>query len=200
MADVVQTMTESAYDFQYIVWPVIKDEIGGGELRMVETVTDVDFAKELDVIAGVDAWQILDNQSGMRGLASRVQWQFVDGKKQFDAPYNTFTVRIATRYGNDTEYQKRMYALEHRDLNVLYPAIAVQAYLIEKQGALLSVAAIPTHELMSILSENWEDLYTHQAPGGNSFKPVSWQLLNDNGTHIKIIDRSIKQMELEFKE
>jgi hypothetical protein len=58
---VTQLLSQSASDFVNIVWPVVKELplIGGGQLQPVEASSDAEFAKTLDMLAGIDAWQVL---------------------------------------------------------------------------------------------------------------------------------------------
>jgi hypothetical protein len=116
-AEVAAALTRSAAAFHDVVWPAISLDLGGGALVPVESVTSAGFAKQLDVLAGVDAWQVVD-ESGMRPLASRVQagWGRI----------NTFTIRWSLPSGARTEIDKRIDAI--RD-GYLYPAVTVQAYL-----------------------------------------------------------------------
>ena len=73
---ILNGLSNSASDFVNIVWPSISsaEGIGGGQIIPVEAVSSNEFASELDVLAGVDAWQIVENNKGVRGIASRVQW------------------------------------------------------------------------------------------------------------------------------
>jgi hypothetical protein len=95
---VTQLLGQSASDFVNIVWPVVKGLplIGGGQLQPVEASSDAEFAKTLDMLAGIDAWQVLSSPMAMRGLASRVQW---------GQAHNTFTVRI-TNKGTPTYFRQ----------------------------------------------------------------------------------------------
>lgn len=115
--EVAAALTKSAAAFRDVVWPTLAADLGGGDLVPVESVASAAFAKDLDVLAGVDAWQVV-RPSGMRPLASRVQagWGRI----------NTFTIRYSLRSGARTEIDKRIDAI--RD-GYLYPAITVQAYL-----------------------------------------------------------------------
>lgn len=71
-----KNLSDSAADFKNIVWPSICTSplIGGGEIIPVELNTSSSFAIELDLLAGIDAWHVLENKRGMRSVASRVQW------------------------------------------------------------------------------------------------------------------------------
>lgn len=54
-----------------VVWPVVRERIGGGELFTVEGHVGDLMRKHLDTLAGIDGWQVM-NDHGMRGLASRI--------------------------------------------------------------------------------------------------------------------------------
>lgn len=133
-------LSKSASDFVNIVWPAVKGLplIGGGQLQPVEVSSDAEFAKTLDMLAGIDAWQVLTSPVAMRGLASRVQW----GQAR-----NTFTVRIALPSGAETEYHKRIRALDNQEQGYLYPHLTVQAYIDQVGGTLLSAAVVRTADL-----------------------------------------------------
>lgn len=116
-SDVAASLTKSAAAFRDIVWPNISAGLGGGDLVPVESVASAGFVKDLDVLAGVDAWQLV-RPSGIRPLASRVQAGW--------GRMNTFTIRWSLPSGGRTEIDKRIAAI--RD-GYLYPAVTVQAYL-----------------------------------------------------------------------
>lgn len=135
---VERQLKRSTKDLVTVVWPRIKDEIGGGRLEVVESVADKSFADDLDQRAEVDIFQVLPN--GMRGLASRIQW----GK-----PYNTFSVRSWRSTGGETELEKRLRAINHKDKGWVYPHITIQAYLSKGNPVkFLSGAAIQTEFLI----------------------------------------------------
>lgn len=179
-------LRDSAKDFVEIAWPRIKTLplIGGGELQPVEASSDAEFAKTLDMLAGIDAWQVLTSPGAMRGLASRVQWGH---------PYNSFTVRVALPSGADTEYHKRIRALENRELGYLYPHLTVQAYLDKRGGKLLSAAVVRTEALFKkarLLVENRGKLRLeersnlfgfHQHDDGTEFLYMTWPYLLHEG-------------------
>lgn len=141
--DVARDLTDSAFDFLRVVWPAIRDACGGGELIPVEAVSAGEFAKTLDVLAGIDAWQISDDGAAIRGIASRVQW---------DQPWNTFTVRFQRTSGAKTEYEKRCWTLAHTDEGWLYPALMSQGYVRQKRtGNLLSAAVARTMDVFDFI-------------------------------------------------
>jgi len=182
-----EIISKSAKDFQDIVWPRLKDKIGGGKIIPVETVTDNIFAKEIDTLAGIDAWHIYKNGMGMRGIASRVQWRINNGKI---APgfgkygYQTFTIRHKLANGGNTEYQKRMYAINSDVDRFLFPDLTIQAYLENPEGEFLSAAVIQTRELFEIIMTHpqWNDYKI--VAGGNEMLVIKW-------SDIKQVSKSI---------
>jgi hypothetical protein len=183
---VTQLLSQSASDFVNIVWPVVKELplIGGGQLQPVEASSDAEFAKTLDMLAGIDAWQVLTSPAAMRGLASRVQW---------GQAHNSFTVRIALPSGAETEYHKRIRALDQPDQGFLYPHLTVQAYLDQQGGALLSAAVVRTADLFEkarLLVQNRSKLRLdersklfgfRQNLDGTEFLYMSWSYLRYEG-------------------
>ena len=183
---VTHLLSQSASDFVNIVWPAVKDLplIGGGQLQPVEASSDAEFAKTLDMLAGIDAWQVLSSPAAMRGLASRIQW----GQAR-----NSFTVRIALPSGAETEYHKRIRALDQPELGFLYPHLTVQAYLDQAGGALRSAAVVRTADLFEkarLLVRNRPKLRLdersklfgfRQNPDGTEFLYMSWSYLRYEG-------------------
>lgn len=142
----LQSLSQSASDFQNIVWPVVSGFplVGGGTLKPVEAVSTSDFKEDLDLLAGIDAWQVDRGIPMMRGLASRVQWT---GK------FNTFSIRYRLPSGQPTEFAKRLLSIQNKDKGHLYPYFTVQAYLDKPNGNLLSCAVIETEELYRVAAE-----------------------------------------------
>lgn len=172
-------MDKSAYDFKNIVWPIISSKIGGGRIVPVETVTDESFTKELDMYAGIDSWQVDDNKSCIRGIASRVQWYNPSWSSPY--PFNTFTIRYRTKTGRLAEYSKKMLAYKNIETKgYLFPAITIQAYMDKPRGNLWSWGAIYTRVLYSYI-----DKYGYEAEvpvlGGNSMVIVSWSKIKKQG-------------------
>lgn len=118
---VTQLLGQSASDFVNIVWPVVKGLplIGGGQLQPVEASSDAEFAKTLDMLAGIDAWQVLSSPMAMRGLASRVQW---------GQAHNTFTVRAGVGRSFSGRSGMKEAALGSRVLNSSISAGVVQRH------------------------------------------------------------------------
>lgn len=134
--------SDSAYAFKTLVWPIVRDWIGGGKLVQMESVTDSKFANLLDMNAGIDAWQV--HQNGMRGIASRIQVA--------DRPFNTFTIRESRDSGVMTDYDKRRIAIESKGI-FLYPNIMVQAYLESWCGPVISVGMAETIDIIDYIQK-----------------------------------------------
>jgi hypothetical protein len=116
-----------------MVWPVVNHLVGGGEIVPVEAVTDPTFAKErLDMYAGIDCWQVIDEKQRIRGIASRMQ--------RTRRIFPSFTVRKTKESGRATEYAKRLYAIEHSHEGWTRPAVFIQAYCTPDYSALRAVA------------------------------------------------------------
>lgn len=185
---IISQLSGSARDFQNIVWPLVSQTplVGGGLIRPVEAVAEKNFKDELDLLAGIDAWQVQYTPSAMRGIASRVQW---------GGSHDSFSVRTHLPSGNETEFQKRLRAIQNLDSGHLFPHLTIQAYLDASGGNLLAAAAIKTVDLINaaaMLVENREklnyrpDFYGFIAnPDGTEFLYMRWpyliykKLLND---------------------
>ena len=112
-------------------------------MQPVEAVAETNFKDQLDLLAGIDAWQIQSNPSAILGLASRVQC---------GEPRKTFTIRTRSKGGGETQLEKRARAIANQANGHLYPHLTVQAYLHEKKGNLLCAAVITTQDLISLAS------------------------------------------------
>ncbi len=142
----LQMLSQSASDFQRIVWPIASafPLVGGGLLRPVEAVATADFKDDLDLLAGIDAWQVDRGIPMMRGLASRVQW---------GGRYDTFSIRYRLPSGQPTEFAKRLISIQNKDKGHLFPHFTVQAYLARQGGDLLSCAVVETTALYDVARE-----------------------------------------------
>lgn len=150
-------LSRSAKAFEFLVWPVLRQVIGG-KLVHVELIARQDFAKDLDVRAGIDAWHIHDR--GIRGLASRVQ---------AGRAWDTFTVRRSRATGVATEYEKRCYAIQAGE-GWIYPHLTIQAYITAwDMGRLLSVGVARTADLMRFIQAHEDTVTVRSAPDGNTF-------------------------------
>ncbi len=178
---IIQTMSQSASDFMNITWPVASKFplIGGGSIKPVEAVAINDFKDELDLLAGIDAWQINFETPMIRGMASRIQWR---------NRHDTFSIRFKLPSGQPTEFDKRLISIANKQHGHLFPHITVQAYLSEPGGSLLSCAAITTENLFEVAARLVDGrgldanrnpgLYgTQVLPDGTTFIYLSWNYL-----------------------
>ena len=146
--DVAASLSNSAYDFMRVVAPAIERLIGPGQIQPVEGNVSDDMRRHLDVLAGVDCWQIQNAQGRMRAIASRVQWGSVN--------YRTFTIRTGRDNGSKTEWAKRVEAFLQPESGWLLPALTVQAFvsLPRRAGALIEAAVIRTADLYEYAIQN----------------------------------------------
>lgn len=185
-AVLMDNLRDSSADFCEFVWPVIKSYIGDGRIDPVEAVTNESTTRNLDMLAGIDAWQYLT--CGMRGIASRIQWLYPDNSYlERYWPWNTFTVRQRTASGCDTEYQKRLKAIESKR-GLLYPHLTVQAYIYRKRhGPLDAVAVVETAELIDYIRRYNPPLKTGK--DGHQFYIPRWSHMVDVGYEVIMSSR-----------
>ena len=176
-SNITRTLTESAADFQNVVWPKIASLqlVGGGQLRPVEATAETYFKEQLDLLAGIDAWQIQASPSAIRGLASRVQW---------GPARKTFTIRTHSIGGGETELAKRARAIANIGNGHLFPHFTVQAYLDKKGGNLLCAAVIKTTDLIGQacflakhMTDNCLDYGYMTNTDGSQFMYIKWDYL-----------------------
>lgn len=156
------------------VWPIIKPFLDNGELMSMEGRPDIELAKQLDMKAGIDGWQI--HKDGIRGIASRIQ----ESKRLWD----TFTIRLSRDSGAITEFEKRLKAIESPDRGWIYPALTVQAYAATKKGPILSCGITNTKDLIQYIKSGLH--YTRRTSNA-SFAVCIWRKMIKNGYYVKII-------------
>ena len=164
-------INRSAQTFKAVVWPRVQEILGPYQLIPVEDVTDSHMAKTLDVMAGIDAWWVMDAE--VYGVASRVQYEH---------DWRTFTIRSSLPSGAPTELQKRKRALKR---GALVPRYTIQAYVSHDTG-LLSAAIAPTDHLIST-ALRLQPTSTRINRDGSKFVVVRWDQLDHD--KVLIIDR-----------
>ncbi len=130
--------------FETLVWPAIHEICGGGEVRYTEN-SGHETDRHLDILAGVDAYQVLGNV-GIRGIASRIQ----------EVPsWDTFTLRYErhSRAGFETEYKKRLEAVRSNG-ELLCAYLFVQAYVSKDLSELASVAVVRVRDLFEFAEKD----------------------------------------------
>jgi len=191
-ADWQTDLTQSASDFLNQVWPKIKrwKWFKRGELLSVESVTNVGFTRDLDMLAGIDAWHIVRESSVMRGIASRAQ--------RGGGEFRTFTIRTARDSGTETEYAKRLRAIKYRERGWLYPHLTIQAYLSD-DGKFRRAAGIETKALFEIaqfITDNEDVYYSDEfdidfgwrRTSNAKFLWINWAYLKRSGSPIEILE------------
>lgn len=141
----------------------------GGEFYITETTSEsVEFL--LDRHAGFDA--LHKTEDGLlRGVAMRIQF--------CDKAFNTFTVRTKRSTGAQTEFAKRVLAIEKHDTKgALYPWLTMQAYVSKNEKKLLSMAIIKTITLFTFLQSNQANRKINPADK-NEFVFAPWNDLGD---------------------
>lgn len=138
IADVARDMRRSKTAFESLVWPVVRELIGGGELISMEDQSDDRLRTLFDTTSGIDAWQYRSGV-GMYGIASRVQPSGRD--------WSTFTLRVARSNCTRTEAQKLWEAVNAADGRV-YPKWFAQAYTSADSSSLLSVGVCETRAVL----------------------------------------------------
>lgn len=167
----------SSRAFLEFAWPAVEKHCGGGRLEMVESTSAEGFVRDLDVLAGVDAWQLLDDRGYMRGVASRMQ---------AGADYRTFSIRRTRRSGTRTEFAKRLEAIKAAAHGALYPALTVQGYVATRdQGPLLSVAVCRTADLYLYIEANEPRIPVKPTNNATFFCPT-WKSLQAGGVDVRV--------------
>ena len=178
---------KTAKDFRGYVWPKIKDALGGGQLFSVEGSEFDQFKFHLDRVAGVDAWQVNDEASIMRGLACRVQY--------VEKPFPTFTVRKSSS-STLTEYDKRVLAIQRGGL---FPELTIQAYLSDYMREVLGVYVCRTRDLIDTCKNHPGVPVVRNHVDGNEFFSVHWKHLLNQGFPVFITGASVIHLDAEFK-
>jgi len=180
-------MDRSRSAFEAVVWPAVAPFCGGGELVHLEGSkhrTDVD----LDILAGIDGYQRLTGK-GLRGIAARVQ-------PVSSRPWQTTTVRYRRESGADTEFEKRLLAIQNPGAGWMYAHLSVHAYVSSADGRLLSAAMIRTEDLILHLVGCGFETRTRRTSdggcfldvcrdGGSQFVVCPWDHLESSGVRVK---------------
>lgn len=177
--DVSRDMASSSLAFVTHVWPAVAAWCGDGRLEMVEDSTARGLAKEFDTLAGIDAWQLLDDRGYMRGIASRVQ--------AGDRNWRTFTIRSRRHNGSRTEFEKRLESIRDRRAGAIYPALTIQAYVRDfVRGPLLGAAVVRTLDLFEYLDAQIEagTVETNSTTNAD-FYVLRWPTMVDFGVQVR---------------
>ena len=172
MLTVERDMKRSASAFADLIWPAVRPLISGGDLVLMESVKDSEFAKMLDIYSGIDGWQL--HTDGMRGISSRVQ---------VGTPWDTFTVRMTRDSGAATEFEKRKAAIMSQR-GWLYPYLHIQAYLATWTGPILSVGVVKMADLIKFIDQNHHRM---NRTTNATFAVCGWRQMRGMGYALKIL-------------
>lgn len=163
---------------------LIKDDLLqylGSEYIAVEECQEQELNRIIDMYGGIDL--ILKKGISLRGVASRIQ--------KHEKNWRTFTIRHErdTQTGLNTEYKKRLYAIENE---WLYPHYTLQAYL-DANEALLGYAICRTKDLFDLIKRG---LYreNHTKPdqkGQATFLIVDWDDFKKHGFDIYEVNNEL---------
>ncbi|MCP4674207.1 MAG: hypothetical protein GY854_01540 [Deltaproteobacteria bacterium] len=135
--------------FTDVVWPELSPLIGGGEYLPVEAATTGELEKALDVLIGIDGYQINHERGFGRGVAARVSF--------VESSFDTFTVRYKRRNELMTEWDKRVKALDRlRRVGSDVPFFTVHAYVNLAGDQLLAACTVRTVDLIRY-AKKWLD-------------------------------------------
>lgn len=175
--DVQRRIGKSAEAFRRLVWPTIGG--GFGDVIPVESVSDSVFATEMDRRSGVDVW-LVSGDGHMRGLASRVQWP--------GRAFDTFTVRVRSRGGGRTEYEKRTQEIRsNRDGvgGVLSPYYVTQGYVSRDNTELLTAAIARMRDVIAAVEMDMGWFMPPNSDGSQGYA-VPWSRLREAGAPIVV--------------
>lgn len=184
MSSFSEDLSDSSFDFQRVVSPIIKPWVGGGELVLIEGSRD-ETLKTLDTNSGIDVLHICNGQ--VRGIANRIQW--------VDVSYRTFTVRCDRDSGTKTEYEKRREAIDS-EKGYIYPSLTVQSYIAhpKRQGNLINLAMCRTSDLINICTrfeqggiQNKEHVREGRTTNAG-FIIIDWDFMKAEGLKISIFN------------
>lgn len=145
--------------FRDVVWPDISSLCGGGTLQSVERSG---YHELLDLNGGIDAYQVFS--TGIRTIAQRTERVADYGKKA------AFTIRAKTQYGNDTEWQKRLAAL---DGGYDLPTLMIHSY-VKDDLCVRSGIAYGRYLLEWVRANLWRIAERKNPDDGNVFFLIPW--------------------------
>lgn len=171
---------DSVFDFLRVVKPtLLEQQIIKGEIISIEEMIRPEYRNlltQFDQLAGIDIFVVASNE-GITTMSSRIQWH--------DTSYDTFTIRKSRNTGAQTEYNKRLKAIQSGKW--LYPYYAIQAYLTKpkRKGSLIALAVTHTKDIIDMIQQgNYEEGFTPN--DRNTFCIVKWQDMIKAGHMIRI--------------
>jgi hypothetical protein len=182
-ADVYRDLNKSSRVFVDVVWPALTPILGEGSTYLpVEGLVDGELAKALDVIAGIDGFQIRGDRKFMRGVGTRVQWM-----PHGATPYNTFSIRVGRPSGGMTEKSKRILSVQFENHGPLFPDLTIQAYLRKETDELLSVGVVKTRDLYTCIEKHPLKQRLAAGNGGEQFEAYPFDYLQAHGCSVQTV-------------
>lgn len=181
-SDVQRDMKNGTRAFVEVVWPEVAPLLGGGAYLPVEGVAEGEIAEQLDMVAGIDGFQIREDRRFMRSIATRVQW-IPRGAKPFD----TFSIRVSRPSGGMTERDKRVVAVQFREYGPLFPALTIHAYLRKGSEELLSVGIVRSVDLYRCIHKHPLKSRLVAGNGGEQFEAYPFDYLREHGCPVQTI-------------
>ena len=180
MSDFATDLNWSSAAFERLVWPACLKHVDGGDLLQMEGAGNSALARELDMRAGIDGWQL--HPRGMRGIASRIQAGRTIRDPRTGRTWDTFTVRRARDSGTATEYEKRVDAITTG--RWLYPHLTIQAYLETQDGPVASIGMALTADVIRFIQDGRAS--TNRTSNA-SFYVVPWADMRRWGYRVKVL-------------
>jgi hypothetical protein len=148
-------------------------EFGQGPFKLVCEESG-DIANDLDMLAGFDGYQ--RHHSGMRGIAGRAQ-------RCNGVSFRTFTIRVGRASGAQTEYEKRLWSIRHKDQGAMYPYWTLQSYSTYDGSQVVSIGLCKTEELYLFIEAQEKRGYPFKPrmAGTETFIAVSWDFFKRSG-------------------
>ena len=163
---------EKAKEITISLMPYIRDKLKADRIISFEDCRDSVICGLFDRFAGIDAVSI--DQRGMRGIALRVQ---------YNVNWGTFTVRLKRANHYQTEFEKRVEAIQK---GYLYPYLTMQVYYDDNAKNIMSGAICRTEDLYEYLLDNQQKIGIRKCPEGNTFYYVPFELIADKYEFIKL--------------
>lgn len=147
-----------------------------GEVIPIESNSDCTGYQWLDMYCGID-WLLKTKTDHVLGIAARIQ---LTSPEYYQDPFNTFTIRYETEFGNKTEFAKRTEAIEK---GFFYPYYTLQAYVQrDNPSHVISGAIIKTIDLYNFAKNFSYKMDDNRLD--NSFKIIKWSDLFKNNYSI----------------
>lgn len=147
-------------------------EFGPGGLWLMQKDND-SIERDLDILSGIDVLQRWRNC--LRGVACRTQ-RIRPGMVSF----RSFTIRIDRPSGVETEFLKRLWALQNKECGPITPYWTMHAYCLEPENKVVSIGLAKTEELYKYIQfrEATGRLFPRKSPsnGEETFLFVDWDI------------------------